>query len=346
MLKFLSKCFFLFLIGLLLVNILDDTREHKNWLVKKKFKSLSAQSDKINTLLLGSSATYRSFNPKLLDSLLNQTHSANVKSFNFGLPGANLLELQYLLQRILANKPVHLKTLLLEVNDIPLKLRNTNIQSSRYISYHNLQRTATICNSIITSPLSLITKLQMLKTRIQICFTHYARSGDLHEIWKATLRKRHRKPVQRKPHYLKYLGHEGLNEQMSQQRIYYLSKDGQKTFKEFVVNAQQADKVTSDSRYTLLATLKTFYEISILCQKHNINLVVINPPANGAWNFAIKKLKASDLPNPIIEMNHPDKYPALFAAENRFDIYHLNEKGAALATEKLAELLIRENIDL
>ncbi len=345
MIKFLSSSFLFLLACLLIVNSFEDTRTQKNWLVKKKLKALSAQSDSINTLFMGSSVTYRNFDPVYFDSLINQRMKANISSFNLGLPGASLLEIQYILQQVLANKPANLRTLILEVNDISLLLRQINSRSSRYINYHNFQRTTTICNSIITSPLSLTTKLQMLKTRIQICFSHYARSGDLHDIWKATLRNRNRRVDQPKKHYLNYFGYDGLSNQTSRQRTHYLSKEGQKAFQELLANAQQADKASLTSRYTLTATLKTFYEISQLCQKQNINIIVLNPPANGAWSFAINKLKTSHIPYPIIELNLPEKYPALFATENRFDIYHLNTKGAALATETLAELLISENID-
>lgn len=94
-----------------------------------KWKYFSQHKDNYDIIFLGASTTHFGVIPKLFDKFMAK-EGRNVKSFNFGIQGANPSQVDFYLQKILAIKPANLKWIFLDcaldlyIVEFPTSFRN------------------------------------------------------------------------------------------------------------------------------------------------------------------------------------------------------------------------------
>lgn len=78
-----------------------------------KWKYFTEHKDDYDIIFLGASTTHFGITPKIFDEFMAK-EGKNIKSFNFGIQGANVSQLDFYLQKILAIKPANLKWIFLD----------------------------------------------------------------------------------------------------------------------------------------------------------------------------------------------------------------------------------------
>lgn len=327
------------LLFLFIMNNVEDTRKIPRGSFKKKMTALEMQLTEINTLFLGSSMTNGDIDPHLYDSLM-ANYNQQTKSFNLGLHGLNLLESQYILEKLLTMQFANLKTVFLEVNDYLLFLNSANHRSTRIINYHDLKRTFIVCQAIWQTSYPIGLKLRLSRDRLNLFAKHILRTGELKHIYQSYSLQQKIFPDTLK-NYNGYAEGGGRNNRFQNRNQFFRTHEGQQDY-QVRLNGTHKQMLKSQKHYrqTQLAAIQILSNIISLCRSRGVNIVLINLPANGEKKFIIKNLELKQIDCPLIEMNVPAEYPELFAPENRFDHNHLNDAGAILATKIIAELSI------
>ncbi|WP_341528541.1 hypothetical protein WKK05_04185 [Nostoc sp. UHCC 0302] len=81
--------------------------------VSTKFQYFAKHKDDYDVIFFGSSTTYQGVIPKIFDETM-AANGNNIKSFNFGIMAANIVEMDFYLQKTLALKPAKLKWVFLD----------------------------------------------------------------------------------------------------------------------------------------------------------------------------------------------------------------------------------------
>lgn len=321
----------------------------KDKLLNQKLTVLKKQANEINTIFIGASTTNSGIKTTHFDSIMH-LHNYNSNSYNFGIPGINIPEMQYVLEMILGQDLPHLQTIILEVNDLSFELNEQQLNSWRVINYHDGKRTLALLTGIWHSSYSLTDKCRLSKTRLNLFCKRFSHAGKLKDIFHSF--SQHPNQLNRAEinRTMRLKGYSPLDETKNindrKRRETFLSKSGQQKYKAFLKNSQRPEKLTEKYQLARTATYPFLADILEKCSAHGINVILLNSPSDGRWSHIVNQLKAEQNKHPIIEMNLPGKYPALFAVENRFDTYHLNDRGAKIATKILAEIIIDQEIRL
>lgn len=312
-------------------------------LLNNKLAALKKQANEINTVFIGASTTNSGIKTADFDSIMH-LYNYNTNSFNFGIPGMNIPETQYILDIILAEELPHLQTIILEVNDLSLEMKANKLNSSRVINYHDGKRTLAILNSIWHSSYSMMDKYRLLKTRLSLFFKRISHAGKLKDILHSFFQNENHPNRTELNKIIRLKGYSSLdkteNLNAKKRRKEFLLESGQQKYRGFLKNSQRPEKVTEKFQLARSSAYPFLTEILEKLSARGINTILLNSPSDGRWSFIINQLKTEQSKYLTIEMNLPQKYPALFAIENRFDAYHLNDRGAKIATKIMAETII------
>ncbi len=335
-LLFFSVVFILLLLPLHRVTSLHDR------LINDKYKGLTAQSDSVNNIFLGSSATYRGIDPALFDKEMKDL-GISTKSFNVGIPGINMLEMHYVLEEILRMDLPKLRTIVLEISDFSPELVEINIDSWRTIYYHNFSHTLKALQAIWASSHSLSEKKRMYFERLSVFSKRLFRMGEAKHIYRTLAHKSDQLQMKERDKYLAYNGFLCLEDEsgktIDKRLAHFLSPKGQQEFFTILANAQKPEKLAARFHKSQHIAYPILAEMIRMCQERGLNVIFMMPPADGRWSFITNQIKNMQLSIPFFDLNHPKKYPHLFTVDTRFDITHLNRKGATLATRELARLI-------
>ncbi|MEH1899105.1 MAG: hypothetical protein V7K94_28110 [Nostoc sp.] len=106
--------------------------------ISVKWQYFTEHKDDYNAIFLGPSTTYFGVVPKVFDEYMTK-EGKSVKSFNFGIAGANVSELDFYLQKILDLKPANLKWIFLDCSvDLFTNFGSTSAQE---IYWHTPRKT-------------------------------------------------------------------------------------------------------------------------------------------------------------------------------------------------------------
>jgi hypothetical protein len=108
--------------------------------LRDKWGHYLAHKDEYDTLIIGTSRTYRGIMPSVFDEL---TAAANVptRTFNFGLDGMFPPEDAYVAEHVLRNPPKNLRWVVLEIGVFMDDFKDRNPDQVRCVHWHDLNRT-------------------------------------------------------------------------------------------------------------------------------------------------------------------------------------------------------------
>lgn len=317
----------------------------KDTLLSKKERSVSAYAEKINTLLVGASPVYRSFDPAQLDSLI---HSAGIQTttFNFGVPGMALLETEYILEKYLFPQLPNLKLLVLESKLFDPFEKIDNFMSWRMVRFHDFKRTAGAVSAILDIDTTNVVKYSKIQTRIRLFTKRSYLAGEGKGVLKSFLdlispgKSNHTAP----PTYngFRALDTETQSTFTKRKNNFHLPENIIQ-FHAAVAKDINSDLSQPEDYPSQQIAIHTMYKIAEECEKRGIMFIVLATPGKSKKekrNYVLNKLQSSSPAAIILRMDSPLKYPAFYQVENRFDAGHLNLKGARIATRELANLLI------
>jgi hypothetical protein len=301
----------------------------------QKEKYFYSIKNNYNTIFLGSSRTFRHINPAVFDSILN-SRNIPVKSFNFGTPATYYPECFYILNKLVDNNN-HLQYVFLElqqVNDIG----KINLFASKTYYYLNLKYLDFVTQYAIFSQMNLLHKLSFTG-KYYLAYLYKLFAGK----YNAILQK------QSSGKYVLGKNKNGflsLDEHINLKTAEYkeINNNRKKLLKDTLALKKRAEiSVNQFSNKTAYNNaFFTNYLINLVNQlaQNNIHLYFIIPPRLKSYHEFIS-LQNSEIANRIIQLADASEFPMFYQFKYSFDIGHLNEQGANIYTQILAEKFIK-----
>ncbi len=110
--------------------------------LRAKLEAFAEVKDEIDAVHVGSSYTFRSVQPAIVDRTLG-TEARPLRSFNLGVDGGTGYEIDAVLEHVLATRPARLRHVLIEPFDgSPHFLSPRNVETPRSVRWHTPGRTA------------------------------------------------------------------------------------------------------------------------------------------------------------------------------------------------------------
>lgn len=294
-----------------------------------KMASFKQRKNEFNTLFIGSSRVYRGIDPSIFDSLTLQ----KTKSFNLGIRGMNGLEVFEFYNNFLHHDiSPSLKYVIMELQDIPIIAdRNLHtIRSQYYLNYQNYmfaikyfyadeslnkrKRVRIIKNYTIAYSEKLF-KIGLLKPMLIFLFMPDA----INEKWLGK----------------SYDGFYPLEEALGHDNRRWKSiRKNPRLLESRLKRTKQLyqQQLLAEPNKIYLQKLQNVIEQS---QQHNIHIIfLIFPLSSGSTLLpVVNKINSYHK----IDLANPFENAEFYTIDYCFDKGHLNDKGAKLFTERLAE---------
>lgn len=299
----------------------------------KKYEYFINNQDNFNTVILGSSQSYRQINPEILDGLLKDYQTS---TFNLAAEAIFNPEVYYLYEKLLET----IETNSLKYAFIELRLledmRSNSLNQSWNYYWHNLEYLNFSINYTLASNRPLWEKIKVIKKYI-ICYVNKIING-----YKALVCNKSNENGL-------YYGKDGfysLNEEMSDiggnnylRKILASFLKDTTVLEKKVSRANRVFSVKNNEQFINEVHLIKLIDLIEKSKQKGVHLIFVIPP-RGVYNelLAIKEKLPS---NHIIEIANPQKYPELYQVEFTFDKWHVNKKGADLYTKYIANELIK-----
>ncbi|HEY2726447.1 MAG TPA: hypothetical protein VGI61_04700, partial [Parafilimonas sp.] len=291
-----------------------------------------------NTLLIGTSKTYRQVNPFQFDSI------TGTKSYNLAYAGFYPFRLYDALNHILSfKKSDSLKNIVIELAS--LDLIEDNYNSDAYVYSIDFNKYTNAVTTIAGGSFSDIFKAQSLFYYTRLLFYKYAGFGIIKYVNNylgidkpAALND----PVLQnyKKFTAEHRGYIDLNMETDSLggNDYVTRENFLKHADKIVANMikhypKKVDKIKAD------AFMNYIVQVADKLKKQERNVYFIVPPRNAAMsyllaqrNFLIKKGYTD------FDLSDPKEYPDFYKVENSYNITHLNTYGASLFTKAFAEM--------
>lgn len=309
-------------------------------IVSVKLDYLASHAGEFDTLLLGSSRTFRQIIPEIFDAEM-AAGGFPVRSFNLGIDGMRPPEDTYLLEKVLALRRKPLRFVVVECNALRLKPRPEDRDTVRVVYWHDWRRLVALYrNAFLSDP-----KKRSWRGRFEKIgetfpdFWEHARyfaqkstsQGRAHEMLYEWI-----SPVPIEPPPLWDLGArlDGYkpapqSEQEMSAREQALYASDMAKMRDQSVRQYAGDPASQDE----VAYKKQLIEAA------GAKMILVIPPYLGE-RFFVPDPK-SGVP-PALNFANPESYPELFAPEHRADAGHTNTAGSRIFTRLVVKELLHQ----
>lgn len=339
---FLKTIFLLTGIGALLLIFNQRELKSADNDIAYKTQSVLANATSVNTVFLGSSATKHTFDPQLFDSLM-RANNVSATSYNFGMNQMKVLDLQYHMEKLFAHNLPNLRYVVFELSYPNPHAELSSLNNWRFIETHDWKRFKTYC-TIFWQQFGGRSRFTSILTRFYVLVRNITLAGRAEQLVESltTYQTEINPPT---PHFRagKPDGFRPLDIE-TKESILNGRITVNPTEKENLINSinllaapEQLKKYRKEDKL-LLEVYKTIAE---QCKEHGIQPIFLIPPKPFDYLSLTKEFKKSGINAPLIVMNDPNKFPELFKIQHWYDGAHLNWAGAKLATETLAQLMLR-----
>ncbi|MEO1391553.1 MAG: hypothetical protein AAFV90_01420 [Cyanobacteria bacterium J06634_5] len=306
-----------------------------------------AHKDEYSALFFGSSRVYNQILPDAFDDatrqIIGQTPassgsitSGSINSYNFGVPAMRAIDSAVLLEDVLANPPKNLKWVFFEsildkgYEPIP------NARTYRAIYWHNWENTAIAAQYIFNSDESLPKKLVLFGSHLLPFLYHHINVGRLfNQVLPSEFSEEERTVA------AEFTAQEGfypLREQSDPKRQAFLQDPAGYEDAVATLTAAQAQFETAvETEDAYLSTNKQLLleRITQTIRAAGAEPIFIEPPSLHPENDFQAAQKLGIIDN-LLSYKDPQRFPQLYAPQNRHDADHLNETGSREFTALLA----------
>ncbi|UKO95759.1 hypothetical protein [Nostoc sp. UHCC 0870] len=313
-----------------------------------KLQYFTEHKDDYDAIFLGASTTYQEVIPKVFDESIS-ANGKNIKSFNFGIMAANVAELDFYLQKILALNPAKLKWIFLDclVNEF----HEIAPTSARNVYWHTLPQTIDNFQLIANSNYSLKEKIGGFYAN-SISFIYRSLGiGYFSNFWQQIDEKQLPDGIQKIASTDKMLEESGYYAMDWMQNSEAWKKTFQtKYLQNYQKRLEQAKLGDSEQNNTSTLPLND-YGIKIIQQiisriedfgktsKNKVDAIFFIPPileADVDHSAIMKAYELGYIPT-LFAFNNPNTFANFYELDYRSDGRHLNHKGAKEFTLALAE---------
>lgn len=282
-----------------------------------------------DVLFLGSSHVFRQFDPALFDKG-RQAAERGVRSYNLGTVGMELAEEIYLVRRILADKPEHLRWIVVEAQPFDYRMRNLNDFGTRRIGWHDTATTWMLLQAIQRSDLEGEERRTLIRRHVEHWWRrtiNLARGVDIASAWG-------RNPMGRFEDTstlgVRGDGYQPLDVETASQRNRAMRKGFLNAPGEMLrgrdVLLNEGDGGPADE--DLLEAIRS---LEALAAEMGVGLVWWLHP-NLERYAGWRQMKEEGEIQHLIAYDDPQRFPDFYTTKWRFDLYHLNRRGAEMMT--------------
>lgn len=336
--KKFSKKVLLFIAGLFCLFVLKKLVTpyylgNTTFAAKVRYFEKNNNEDKFNTVFFGASTTHRHLKSILFDSILQDQ---NLKTFNFGVDATYNPETFYLLKNFIGKKNKNEITYaFVELQGLD-PIGYQNVYSTRKSYWNDLYFLNYAINYTINSNQNINKKMDYFKIYLATHLFSYVDFKILNNFFEIN-NELNTNSVGENGYYSLWLD-------MMENDIENGPRDWHETFKsdttvvaerrKFALNAlNQIDTLQLNEYYLeFLHTLIEEYK------KIGVELIFVLPPKLLERYYLELLPIAKSLPQKnMIDMSNPLKYDEFYQTQYSFDKAHLNDEGATLYTNYLAE---------
>ncbi len=337
------KTIFLFTgLGILLLILNQRELKSPDNDVAYKTQSVLANATSVNTIFFGSSATKHTFDPQLFDSLM-RVNNVHTNSYNFGISQMKVLDLQFHMEKLLANRFPNLKHIVFELSYINPHQELESLNSWRFIETHDWRRFKSYYNHFWRQ-FGGRSRIPTISKRLYIFIRNITLAGRAEQLIES-LTAYQAEITPPTPHFrveqpdgFRPLDIE-TKEAILKRRIAINPTEKENLIKSInlLATPEQLKKHRKEDKL-LMEIYKTIAE---QCKQNGIQPIFLVPPKPYDYSSLSNEFEIGGINAPLIVMNDPNKFPELFNIQYWYDSAHLNWTGAKLATETLAQLMLR-----
>ena len=302
--------------------------------LRDKFEYFEEHKDEYDIVFLGSSRLWRSIVPERFDKEL-ALRGTDARSFNFGVGGMRVWEMDHVLRRILELEPAKLKWILIEGGDWDPGFPSVqNTFASRSVFWHDGEETRKAIEATWTADLELMARMRLTSIHAQLYLRRVANYGQ----GKLIVRD------------LRGLPDFGIGRH--QEEGYFIQAQGFQTQDALVHSGflQRVDEYWAEvERIPELNNLpvdldhvyqRALHDQYAATKVAGIELIHIIPPGIEGAPVRRSLHQAGVIPT-LFDFNRPERFPKLFAEETHFSPDHLNLRGAEEFTRTLVTAFTR-----
>ncbi len=296
-----------------------------------KLDAFEQRKDEFSLVFLGSSRTVRGFVPHLFDSELAQ-RGVSVRSFNFGVAGARLPEMLYVLERIAELRPRGLEYVLIDPEDFELVHDTRNALAQAGILWHDPDTTRQVVRALLSGERE--DKLPVLLDHVEAFALNALNVGRTARWVNIALGRRADAQLVAETLGERADGHTALYDDQqtlrNRRRRFERSRD---EYERMVANYRAQPRPERDAQPQFVELLQRFERR--VRELGATPLYVIQPALTRQWDLV--QAAESGAIGALLRYDEPERHPELFAHEKRFDSLHLNDAGAEHFTRALAK---------
>jgi hypothetical protein len=300
--------------------------------ISPKYQYYQTHKDEYNALFFGSSRIYSQIDPILFDKSV-QKSGETIKSYNFGIPALRALPGYVLLRDVLKNPPKNLKWVFIET---PLDRGYEPIQNARTnraIYWHTPENTRLAISYILHSNGSVLDKAALISSHLLPFMYHQMNIGRLFAQWLPI----HQFSAEEESVSDIFLAKQGLfplTDETAPERQAFLAHLGR--YEQAVEeSAQRKQQNPYRVAYLEPGKLTLLQKLVAAVEATGAQPIFVIPPTLEP-QFELKRAHNLGHIPTLLAFNDPAEHPDLYALEQRYDEEHLNAKGTALFTQKLA----------
>jgi len=329
-----------FVLGALLVDLAVPNETRGN--IGAAHRVFREQADEIDVVFIGSSRVQAGVDVQALEDEW-QKSGAELRAFNFGVPGMRTLEQGHVLRQVLALRPERLRWVVLEALPIGITIRKSTdysrraeAVSARSISWHTTQVTRRALAAIWRFSLPWSERLELARHHLGLWARHASNLGLLSErLFESTSAREQRAreedgaapepdaPAVEDPGFGPVLG----ATQKERARAKALRRWSEQSADQY---QKRAARIPLENELPVdLAEL----DLEIVAERvrearaAGVELIFMTLPCE-VGNPEVLRLHEAGLLGPLLHFNDPERYPELFAQPMREGLGHLNAPGA------------------
>lgn len=309
-------------------------------LVSRKLRFFQRHGDDFDTVFIGSSCIRHQISPAIFDRSMREA-GFPTSTLNFGVNAMFPPEDGYILERLLAAKPLHLKWVFIELHELETKRIPELEDTRRSLYWHDPKRTSLVFRAILNASedengLSLLGKIA------QLVLPGPGKSEARDALfYHSALFARNFANVGRKIDLSHWLSHLGKEERLSRE----LGGDGD-GYVPLNRTMSTAETALYENELNYAMTLAGPRFVSASTEMACRQLVAEVRKAGATPVFLVTPLTMqielgfqpeSGMAGTVMSFNNARAYPQLYRNEMRMDRSHLNSRGAEEFTRLVAE---------
>lgn len=293
--------------------------------IRRKYEAFRDSGSDVDLITLGSSFVERGINPVVFDRVARQLGHP-LRSYNFGVAGLSSVEIDALLDEILALDPPNLKWIVIDagLNDLSRAAEATE----RNVWWHDLAGTRNVIGALALEERPVFEKLLSAIDHLGLFFRNSAHFGMGPKLADAVATERRR-------------SREGTPAPMPKLRGFIPLTDESKRapFLENVREYRKAVETMWEEKRRVDRHARPYEpifrrQVARLADA-GVGLIYLIPPNPVAIPELAAMHERGEIPH-LLSYNDPAEYPEFFAIDTRFDANHLVAEAATRYTEQVA----------